>query len=102
MECLAKDSDALLPFFDFPAEHRVHLRTSTPIESVFATVRHRTVRTKGALCHRTACLMVFKRVMAASKSWRRLGGEDRSPSGLAGVKFTGGIADTANANHRAA
>ena len=63
--CLAKDQDALLTFYDFPAEHWDHLRTSNPIESVFATVRHRTVRTKGALSQDTARLMVFKLVMAA-------------------------------------
>ena len=60
--CLTKDRDALLAFFDFPAEHWDHLRTSNPIESVFATVRHRTVRTKGALSAKTAKLMVFKLV----------------------------------------
>src|SRR5215210_6768142 len=70
--CLVKDRDALLTFYDFPAEHWDHLRTSNPIESVFATVRHRTVRTKGALSQDTARLMVFKLVMAAAKSWRRL------------------------------
>ena len=58
--CLTKNRDALLAFFDFPAEHWDHLRTSNPIESVFATVRHRTVRTKGALSAKTAKLMVFK------------------------------------------
>ena len=58
--CLTKDREALLAFFDFPAEHWDHLRTSDPIESVFATVRHRTVRTKGALSATTAKLMVFK------------------------------------------
>ena len=100
--CLTKDSDALLTFFDFPAEHWDHLRTTNPIESVFATVRHRTVRTKGALSHRTACLMVFKLMMAASKSWRRLKGENRLPLVIAGVKFTDGVADTANADQRAA
>jgi putative transposase len=52
--------EALLAFFDFPAEHWDHLRTSNPIESVFATVRHRTVRTKGSLSSKTAKLMVFK------------------------------------------
>ena len=62
--CLTKDRDALLAFFDFPAEHWDHLRT---IESVFATVRHRTVRTKGALSAKTAKLMVFKLVDAAAK-----------------------------------
>jgi putative transposase len=58
--CLTKDREALLAFFDFPAEHWDHLRTSNPIESVFATVRHRTVRTKGALSTKTAKLMVFQ------------------------------------------
>ena len=66
--CLTKDRDALLAFYDFPAEHWDHLRTSNPIESVFATVRHRTVRTKGALSPTTARLMVFKLVMAAAKT----------------------------------
>src|SRR5262249_55767052 len=65
--CLTKDREALLAFFDFPAEHWDHLRTSNPIESVFATVRHRTVRTKGALSAKTAKLMVFKLVNAAAK-----------------------------------
>ena len=60
--CLTKDREALLAFFDFPAEHWDHLRTSNPIESVFATVRHRTVRTKGAPSAKTAKLMVFKLV----------------------------------------
>ena len=71
-ECLTKDRDALLAFYDLPAEHWDHLRTTNPIESVFATVRHRTVRTKGALSPTTARLMVFKLVMAAAKGWRRL------------------------------
>ena len=91
-----------LAFFDFPAEHWDHLRTTNPIESVFATVRHRTVRTKGALSHKTARLMVFKLVMAASKTWRRLKGENRLPMVIAGAKFTDGVADTATAEQRAA
>src|SRR6056297_1797050 len=70
--CLTKDRDALLAFYDFPADHWDHLRTGNPIESVFATVRHRTVRTKGALSQKTAKLMVFKLVQAAGKTWRRL------------------------------
>ena len=76
VECLLKDQEALLAFFDFPAEHWDHLRTANPVESVFATVRHRTVRTKGALSQTTARLMVFKLVMAASKTWRRLKGRE--------------------------
>ena len=102
VECLTKDADALLTFFDFPAEHWDHLRTTNPIESVFATVRHRTVRTKGALSHRTACLMVFKLTMAASRTWRRLKGENRLPLLIAGVTFTDGVADNAPADQRAA
>ena len=77
--CLIKDRGALLTFYDFPAEHWDHLRTSNSIESVFATVRHRTVRTKGALLQDTARLMVFKLVMAAAKTWRRLKGENQLP-----------------------
>ena len=64
--------DSVLTFFDFPAEHWTHLRTSNPIESVFSTVRHRTVRTKGALSQDTARIMVFKLIMSASETWRRL------------------------------
>ena len=101
-QCLTKDRETLLAFFDFPAEHWGHLRTANPIESVFATVRHRTVRTKGALSHKTARLMVFKLVMAASKSWRRLQGENRLPMVIAGVKFTDGVAVIPDANQRAA
>ena len=91
VDCLTKDRDALLAFFDFPAEHWDHLRTSNPIESVFATVRHRTVRTKGALSAKTAKLMVFKLVNAAAKTWRRLKGENQLPKVVQGVKFKNGI-----------
>jgi putative transposase len=89
--CLIKDRDALLTFYDFPAENWDHLRTSNPIESVFATVRHRTVRTKGALSQDTARLMVFKLVMAAAKTWRRLKGENQLPKVVQGVTFRNGV-----------
>ena len=89
--CLVKDRDALLTFYDFPAEHWDHLRTSNPIESVFATVRHRTVRTKGALSQDTARLMVFKLVMAAAKTWRKLKGENQLPKVVQGVTFRNGV-----------
>ena len=89
--CLVKDRDALLTFYDFPAEHWDHVRTSNPIESVFATVRHRTVRIKGALSQDTARLMVFKLVMAAAKTWRRLKGENQLPKVIAGVTFRNGV-----------
>jgi transposase-like protein len=100
--CLTKDTDALLAFYDFPAEHWDHLRTSNPIESVFATVRHRTVRTKGALSQKTAKLMVFTLVRAASKKWRRLNGTNQLPRVIEGVKFTDGVAQPdANQSHAA-
>ena len=89
--CLVKDRDALLTFCEFPAEHWDHLRTSNRIESVFATVRHRTIRTKGALSQDTARLMVFKLVTAAARTWRRLKGENQLPKVFQGVTFTNGI-----------
>ena len=89
--CLTKDRDALLTFYDFPAKHWDHLRTSNPIESVFATVRHRTVRTKGALSQDTARLMVFKLVTAAAKTWHKLKGENQLPKVVGGVTFRNGV-----------
>ena len=91
VECLTKDRQTLLALYDFPAEHWDHLRTTNPIESVFATVRHRTVRTKGSLSSTTARLMVFKLICAASKTWRRLKGTNHLPKVIAGVKFQDGI-----------
>ena len=91
VECLTKDRNTLLALYDFPAEHWDHLRTTNPIESVFATVRHRTVRTKGSLSSTTARLMVFKLLGAASKTWRRLKGTNQLPKVIAGVKFKDGI-----------
>ena len=91
VDCLIKDRETLLTFFDFPADHWDHLRTTNPIESVFATVRHRTVRMKGALSQDTAHFMVFKLVIAASKTWRRLKGENQLPKIINGAKFKDGI-----------
>ena len=102
VECMTRDRAPLLAFFDFPAEHWAHLRTTNPVESVFATVRHRTVRTKGALSQKTARLMVFKLIMAASKTWRRLVGENCLPMIIKGVKFTDGVAVIPAADYRAA
>ena len=89
--CLTRDREALLAFYDFPAEHWQHIRTTNPIESVFATVRHRTVRSKGCLSHKTALAMVFKLVTAASKTWRRLNGYEKLPRVIQDVKFTDGF-----------
>ena len=99
--CLIKDRDPLLAFYDFPADHWDHLRTGNPIESVFATVRHRTVRTKGALSQRSAKLMVFKLVQAAARTWHRLKGANQLPMVIQGVTFTDGVATT-GADNRAA
>ena len=90
-ECLAKDRDTLLAFYDFPAEHWKHLRTTNPIESTFATVRHRTVRSKGCLSNKTALAMVFKLVEGAQRSWRRLDGHAQLPKLILGVKFADGL-----------
>jgi len=100
--CLERDRKELLAFFDFPAEHWDHLRTANPIESVFATVRHRTVRTKGALSQHTALLMVFKLVMAASRTWRRLKGQNQLPKVITGVTFRDGVEVTTTSEQRAA
>jgi len=94
-ECLVKDREVLLTFYDFPAEHWIHLRTSNPIESTFATVRLRTVRTKGS-GSRTACLtMVFKLAQGAEKHWRRLHGQALLPEVIRGVKFVDGLKEIA-------
>ena len=88
---MSKARDALLAFYDFPAEHWEHVRTTNPIESTFATVRHRTIRSKGCLSNRTALAMVFKLLEAAQKSWRRLDGHNQLPKLVLGVTFNNGI-----------
>ncbi len=100
--CLTKDEEALLAFYDFPAEHWDHLRTSNPIESVFATVRHRTVRTKGALSQKTVKIMVFTLIRTASKTWRKLKGANQLPRLIEGVKFVDGVASSDERENRAA
>jgi transposase-like protein len=91
VECLIKDRDALLAFYDFPAEHWKHLRTTNVVESSFATVRHRTMRSKGCLSNKTALAMIFKLAEAAEKRWRRLNGHNQLPKIILGIKFTDGI-----------
>ena len=91
IECLQKDREELLTFYDFPAEHWVHLRTTNPIESTFATVRLRTKRTKGC-GSRVACLaMVFKLAECASRRWRVLNGSEQIAAVVAGVQFVDGV-----------
>jgi putative transposase len=90
-ECLVKDRDVLLAFYDFPAEHWVHIRTTNPIESVFATVRLRHNKTKGN-GSRSACLtMVFKLMESASKGWRSLNGSPLLAEVVKGTVFKDGV-----------
>ena len=90
-ECLSKDRDVLLTFYDFPAEQWVHIRTTNPIESMFSTVRLRHAKTKGS-GSRTACLtMVYKLMESASRSWRSLNGSELLREVIAGVIFEDGV-----------
>ena len=91
VECLAKDKEVLFTFYDFPAEHWQHIRTTNPIESTFATVRHRHRQTKGCGSRAATLAMVFKLAREAEKGWRRIGGYQLIVKLLAGVKFEDGI-----------
>lgn len=90
-ECLSKDRDVLLTFYDFPAEHWIHLRTTNPVESTFATVRLRTNKTRGMLTRDTMLTMVFKLALSAQKRWRRLNRPERLGELIEGIKFVDGI-----------
>ena len=89
--CLAKDRDVLLTFYDFPAEHWLHLRTTNPIESTFATVRLRHRRTKGSGSRRACLAMVFKLAKVAEKNWRRLNASAKILKLIQGCKFVDGV-----------
>lgn len=90
-EKLKQDRDSLLAFYDFPAEHWQHLRTTNPIESTFATVRHRTTRSRNCLSRSTFLGLAFKLMEEAEKTWRRIRGADKIGALLAGVPFKDGI-----------
>ena len=93
-ERLVKDRERLLTFYDFPAEHWKHIRTSNPIESTFATVRQRTVKTKNCLSRKTALAMVFKLILSAKRKWRKLDGSSQLADLIEGVPFKDGIKQT--------
>jgi transposase-like protein len=102
-ECLAKDRDALMTFYDFPAEHWVHLRTSNVIESTFATIRHRTKRVNGAFSRTSLLSMLYKLATCAESSFRRIKGFDWLAQVISGVQFVDGIRqDHANQQQKAA
>lgn len=90
VECLTKDEDVLFSFYDFPAEHWLHLRTTNPIESTFATVRHRTRQTKGCGSRTATLTMVFKLGLEAEKKWRKLNGFQLIAKVIEGVRFVDG------------
>lgn len=90
-QCLLKDQDELLTFYDFPAAHWKSIRTTNPIESMFATVRHRTKRSKGCLSRTTMLHMMFKLGQCAQKRWHRLRGFDHLAKVIEGVKFKDGV-----------
>jgi transposase-like protein len=90
-ECLAKDREPLLTFYDFPAEHWLHLRTSNPIESTFATVRLRTSKTRGCVARAGLLAMVFKLTKTAEQKWRKLRGHARLGQLIEGMQFKDGL-----------
>ena len=93
VHCLEKDREDLLSFYDFPAEHWCHIRTTNAIESTFSTLRHRTVRVKGAFSKESAMSMMFQLALEVEKSWRRIKGAERLAEIIRGVRFTDGIAE---------
>ncbi len=99
-ECLEKDREHLLTFYDFPAEHWIHIRTSNPIESTFATVRLRTTKTRGCVSRTTILTMVYKLGLSAENGWRKLRGFRRLAEVINGVKFIDGIDETTMAQQR--
>ena len=90
-KCLEKDRDGLLAFYDFPAEHWQHIRSTNPIESTFATVRLRTDKTRGAVSKETIIQLVFKLVESAQKRWHRIRGFKHLGDVIEGVQFRDGL-----------
>jgi putative transposase len=97
VECLTKDEHTLFTFYDFPTEHWLHLRTTNPIESTFATVRHRRRQTKGCGSRKATLAMVFKLALEAERTWRKLNGHTQLAKLIEGVKFVNGVVVDKNA-----
>ena len=102
VQCLAKDMEELLAFYDFPAEHRQHIRTTNPIESTFETVRLRTDKTRGCVSRNTMLAMVSKLGQSAQKRWQKLRGYRRLSEVIQGVRFKDGIAENSTSQQEAA
>ena len=90
-ECLRKDKESLFAFYDFPAEHWRHIRSTNPIESTFATVRLRTKRTKGCGSRLATLTMVFKLALEAEKTWQRIRGQNLICKVIEGIRFVDGV-----------
>ena len=97
VQCLQKDKDELLAFYEFPAMHWQSLRTTNPIESTFSTIRHRTKRAKGCLSRDGMLQMMFKLGQCAEQNWRRLRGFEDLNKVITGVKFKDGVEIKQNA-----
>ena len=93
-QCLEKDRDVLLTFYDFPAEHWRHIRTTNPVESTFATVRLRTAKVRGAFSRETVLTMAFKLCKCAEKNWIKLHGFKKLSKVIQGVRFVNGVEET--------
>ncbi len=102
MNCLSKDKENMLAFYDFPAEHWGHIRTSNPIESTFATVRLRTDKTRNCVARKTIFAMVFKLVQCAEKRWQRLRGFELLADVIEGVNFINGVKEQEKSDRSAA
>ena len=101
-ECLNKDKEALLTFYDFPAEHWIHLQTTNPVESTFATVRLRTAKTRGCVSRASILSMVFKLAKSAEQRWLLLRGSELIAKVIAGIQFKNGIITKAENHQRIA
>ena len=98
--CLEKDKEALFTFYTFPAEHWASIRTTNPIESTFATVRHRTIKSKGCFSRDTIIASVFKLIKEAEKRWKKLYGHQRLADVINLVKFVDGVPEQAQSQQQ--
>ena len=102
MECLKKDREELLTFYDYPAEHWKHIRTSNPIESAFSSIRLRTAKTRNCGSRETTLSMIFKLAQSAEKKWRKLQGHKLLGEVIVGIRFKDGIRDTGASDFKVA
>ena len=96
-QCLEKDREVLLTFYEFPAEHWRHIRTTNPIESTFSTVRLRTAKARSCFSSKSVVTMAFKLCQCAQKRWQRLHGSKRLADVISGIKFVNGVEEISNA-----